>query len=532
MKRRFFLALILVLGFALRFYRLGGNPSSLDWDEASLGYNAYSIIKTGRDEYGNFMPLSFRSFGDYKPPLYVYLSTLPVALFGLNEFSTRFLSAFAGITAVWLSYFMIREMLGKKYFKIILLSVYLFSLSPWHIQFSRVAFEANVSLSFFLTGLYFFLRGLKNSKYILASLLIFDLSMYTYHSARLVVPVFLTGALFLNVRYFWEKKLRFGLFVILAVILVLPIFITVNGSAARFGSVGIFNPNERLEESIAKINYDMGKGDIISTALHNRRLIYAREVLGGYLNHFNFDYLFLNGDLTGRHHAADTGVLYIFEFPFILLGAYFILTGGIRYRGIFLVWFAVAPLASAMTKATPHAVRSLLYLPSYQILAACGMWIMFSNGRKYLYLFKYLTVVFLILNVYYYLHQYWIHTPVEYAYEWQYGYKQMVYDVSVLGKTKKSILVTYAYDQPYVYFLFYDRIDPSWYQNEWNKNEIQRDIRVFGKYQFRKLDWSKDSQLTDTLLVGTPDEIPAQTSGLVKEINYPDGSVAFRIVEK
>ncbi|EKD95597.1 MAG: hypothetical protein ACD_24C00433G0001, partial [uncultured bacterium] len=53
------LLLIVLLGGALRFYQLASVPPSLARDEVSVGYNAYSILKTGKDEYGRIFPLSF-----------------------------------------------------------------------------------------------------------------------------------------------------------------------------------------------------------------------------------------------------------------------------------------------------------------------------------------------------------------------------------------------------------------------------------------------------------------------------------------
>ena len=114
MNKKIILIFIFLIAFILRFWDLGSNPPSLDWDEASLGYNAYSILKTGKDEYGNFLPLSIRSFGDYKPPLYTYLTTIPVAIFGLNEFSTRFISALFGTFTVIVGYFLVKQLFPNK----------------------------------------------------------------------------------------------------------------------------------------------------------------------------------------------------------------------------------------------------------------------------------------------------------------------------------------------------------------------------------------------------------------------------------
>ena len=106
LKGKLPLVLIIVLAAFLRFYQLGVNPPGLNWDETAHGYNAYSILKTGRDEYGYFMPLSFRSFDDYKPPLYTYLVVPSVAIFGLNSFAVRFPSALLGVLAVLFTYLM------------------------------------------------------------------------------------------------------------------------------------------------------------------------------------------------------------------------------------------------------------------------------------------------------------------------------------------------------------------------------------------------------------------------------------------
>ena len=135
-------------------------------------------------------------------------------------------------------------------------------------------------------------------------------------------------------------------------------------------------------------------------------------------------------------------------------------------------------------------------------------------------------------NVYYYLHMYWIHTPIEYAKEWQYGYKEAVAEVQKIEENYSKVVVTYKYDQPYIYLLFYNKIDPSWYQNNWGSGEVLRAERSFGKYEFRNLSWEKDTQLKNVIFVGAPDEIPVDTQGKLSQIYNPDGSVVFRIVAR
>ena len=114
------LLFIILLALFLSVYKLSKVPPSLYWDEASLGYNAYSILLTARDEYGKFLPLTnFAAFGDYKPPGYIYAAVPSIAIFGLNEFSVRFPSAFFGVLTVILVYLISRKFLITYYLKLI-----------------------------------------------------------------------------------------------------------------------------------------------------------------------------------------------------------------------------------------------------------------------------------------------------------------------------------------------------------------------------------------------------------------------------
>ena len=98
------LILILITAGLFRFWGLTKSPPALNWDEVSIGVNAYSILKTGRDEWGQFLPLSFRAYGEQKLPGMIYASIPGIAIFGLNEFGVRITPALIGILAVYALY--------------------------------------------------------------------------------------------------------------------------------------------------------------------------------------------------------------------------------------------------------------------------------------------------------------------------------------------------------------------------------------------------------------------------------------------
>ena len=149
---------ILVVASLLRITKLSSNPPSLYWEEAALGYDAYSIMKTGHDYHGNRLPIvAFPSFGDYKPSLYFYTLIPSLLVFGLSDFAIRFPSALAGIGAVLLLFYLARELNFSN--QVSLLGAFILAISPWHIQFSRAAFEVNLAVMLYLAALVCLLKA-------------------------------------------------------------------------------------------------------------------------------------------------------------------------------------------------------------------------------------------------------------------------------------------------------------------------------------------------------------------------------------
>jgi len=113
-KEIFYILLIFGVALFARFYKLSQHPVSLSMDEVSIGYNAYSILKTGRDEWGQSFPLAFRSVGDYKPPVNIYLTVPSIAFFGLTEFAVRAPVALLGSLSVIVFIFLLKELEVKR----------------------------------------------------------------------------------------------------------------------------------------------------------------------------------------------------------------------------------------------------------------------------------------------------------------------------------------------------------------------------------------------------------------------------------
>ncbi len=540
LQKRYLFIGIVILSFVLRFYLLGVNPPSLDWDEASIGYNAYSILNTARDEYGNFLPLSFRSFDDYKPPVYIYLTVPTVALFGLNEFAVRFPAAIFGVLAVVVTYFLTNEFFlvwkQEKREKIALLASLFLAFSPWHLQFSRAAFEGNVGMFFLILALLLFFKALKRqSLYIFFSLSIV-LSMYSYHSFRLIDPIILIFLIVLFYKKIIKQKV-FILSLVLTAVLVLPIylsFILPNGTGARLSMVTIFDDPNILKVSSEKVIEAKMKNDVVGEILNNRRFYFIPKIAEGYLDHLQFNFLFVTGDGGVQHHAYNMGMLYLWDAPFVLFGLYCLVKRVNKRVFILLALLLLGPVPASITSGTPQPIRAIAMIPAFQIIIAVGFYELIKLLSRHKKLGVILISSILILfttNILYYLYSYYFLTPIKYGYFWQFGNKEAIqYAKSVESKYDK-IIMTYEYDQPYIYYLFYNKIDPLWYQKNWNyagTGDVYRFYRKIGKYEFRNIDFNKDKLSPSTLLIGTPKEIPkAQT---LKEIKFPDGRIAYKIV--
>ncbi|MDE2588914.1 MAG: glycosyltransferase family 39 protein, partial [Patescibacteria group bacterium] len=299
MKKIILIALfigIFLLGTGLRFYKLGAVPNSMDWDEVSWGYNAYSVLLTGKDEYGQFLPLSFKAFGDYKQPVYVYSELLPIQLFGLNAFSVRFPSAFFGTLSIPFVFLLVYELFRKKKYAVpaAFLSMLFFAISPWHIQFSRVAFESVLGLFFVLLGVWLFVKGyrLQNKWYIFVAAVVLAISAYSYHAQKLFTPLFVVGLVIYAKDFFLKHK---RLFIVFGVCFILfnSLWLLDSRTTARGKSV-LFTSDQTqlLKIPLLESNQDIQAQQKLFTIVHNRRLIYTEKFLSNYLNHFNLNWLF------------------------------------------------------------------------------------------------------------------------------------------------------------------------------------------------------------------------------------------------
>ncbi|MBP8591314.1 glycosyltransferase family 39 protein [Candidatus Shapirobacteria bacterium] len=437
-RTTFFLAVIIFLGLFLRVINLDNNPAGFFCDEASIGYNAYSLLKTGKDEYGASWPLFFRAFGEYKSPVLIYSAIIPIYFLGLSEKAVRLTSAFYGVLEILAIYLFVSYLEGKK---IALLAALFLAVSPWHLHFSRVSLEGLMPFIFFTTlGAYFWLAFRKENKNFFKAIFSFALALYSYFPARIFIPLFCGTLAFLARKQLWENKRKPFWGFLLVLVLISPLVIHT-----------FFGPGlARWQQVVAKKSF--------------------LDLFKLYWDHFSFDFLFFLGDASfpgqfiSRHSVAHRGELFLIQMPFLIIGLIMLLKKKTLAREVIGPWLFFYPVGTLFTQAPgPQATRSIIGVVPLQILSAMGVeaafnWLKKKTKKKLILdLVKgmvFLAIAFSLIdyllaykNYPFYSADYW---------GWQYGPKPIMNYFLRVSSQYDQLIMTNSFNAPQIFLHFYD----------------------------------------------------------------------------
>lgn len=482
------LILIFAVGFFLRFYKLSSYPVGFHVDEASKGYNAYSILKTGKDDNNHRFSLYVDIFGDNSPSGYHNIAVIPVALFGLTEFAVRLPGALFGSFSIIAIFFLAYAMFENR--KIGVLSALLLAIAPWHINLSRASSEGIIALFFIILGFALVLWSMKTQiiKHIIFGTSLLCVSFFFYQTPRVFVPLlylvfvvlfFLRQKTKLSNRY--KKALIFSLGALFLLDFVL--IFAVSGGTGRFSQVSIFNhPETRLVmEEQTREDGISGVSAFIARMFHNKGSSFLLTYLSNYFEYFSLNFLFLK-DLPQWYFVPGMGVMYLVEMPFVILGAG-LLTFHKKKRYLLpLLWLLIAPAVAAITVDIHNVQRALVMFPALEIIASYGLIFLFTEGfkrRKSALIFV-ITLLF-ICNIIYFLHQYFIHSKVHRPWYRNSGFSQMMEFVNKDYGNYDNVIATKE-GGGYPLFQFYSKYDPAKYQAEGSPKDS--DYKGFGKFIF------------------------------------------------
>ncbi|MBI1863766.1 glycosyltransferase family 39 protein [Candidatus Woesebacteria bacterium] len=417
-------------------------PSGFHIDEVRVGWNAYSILKTGRDDRENFLPLYYNTFGDFRPTGIFYIDIFSIILFGLNEFSVRLPSSFVGALTIFPLYFFTLEITKKK--EVALFSSTFLAFSPWHISVSRATSEVVISMFLSLLSFYFLIYAINKKgggKYLIFSFITLIASYFFYHSIRVTAPIFSVFIIYYYLTKIKDWSFKKGLIFFVVFVSLISFFLVFSKSGkGRFSQVSVFNS-------------PLVKKEILN---ENKMVVYGRAFFEEYLKYFSGEFLIFNDAKPLRYRTPSIGLITYFEFVFLISGIVFVIQKkGTRLTLILLLF---APLVAAITNEdSPNLHRSLFMLPFISILCAYGANYFLVNRKI---IFNFLILGFLF-NFFYFFRIYTTSASTFLIPYRNVSAKSLVSQINQIKGNYGEVVITNDPDDPYPWFAFYNKIDPK-----------------------------------------------------------------------
>ncbi|HEX6901653.1 MAG TPA: glycosyltransferase family 39 protein [Thermoanaerobaculia bacterium] len=417
----------------LHFFQIESLPRGFFFDESSIGYNAYRITTSGVDEHGKPWPLFFKAFGEYKNPLYIYLTALGYKLFGFSPWTTRATSALC-----WLGGTLFLMLLGYRMFKDPRTRLYLLlcaSFTPWLFSLSRVSFELIALyplLTLHLWAVYrAYQEGSKGWAFIAG--ISAGLTVYAYSTFRLLAPVHVAAVLLC---YAGRPHRRSHVpFLAGAAIAVLPYMVY---ARENFSTLTLrFNSLTFL--------YDPALPKLAKLGMFWDR----------YVSYLGPEFLVLSGDPNRRHHSGYGGELFVVTGLLLILGVAAKLKTGELWKQPFnrflLAGLLIAPVAASLTLETHHSLRSFSMAVFAILLSATGMEVLSQRpGRR----LASIMLAALAVNGLLYVHHYFTRFPqVSVTAFENFGFKEAL--EMAAGKAKGKVVLSPGGDWPYIDVLFF-----------------------------------------------------------------------------
>jgi len=532
------LAVIFFIGCFTRFYRLGQIPTGISDDEADKGYDAYALLKTGKDQWGERTPLiSFKGFGDNRSPFYTY-SILPfLPVFDLTGQTVRIPSALAGSLTILVVYG-IGVLLFKKR-SVGLLAAFFLSINPWHIGMSRMAMESTIGVFFFSLGFLLYLLKEKERIFLFLTALSFALTFYIYPGYVIGTPVFIF-LLFLSdrKRMVGNKKELFQSFLVLGLFLlvVAPMVVHLGGSSAgvRVSQVNITNDSGVIDlvnekRGICSSSFP----SVLCRAVFNKYSAFMWVFFTNIFNHFSPTLLLKDGTATQYSILPLRGLLLSIEWLLFLVGAFVLLKKKTPYSPVLLLYLFVAAIPDSVTGGG-HYGRFFISMPFWQLIAAYGVSEVAARAKKVSWVFVPVLLLGLVEFLFFEV-EYLTFFPYRYSQYAHFGYKELMEKVQTEKSSYDEIYISSRINdtKQYIFYLFYTKYDPQVFQSG---NGVEKTVEQNGWIRVGKIDtihfipsFPNSFDTADSgkkvLLIGAPSEFPGPDIRTQFEIKNMHGDV-------
>ena len=493
-KGEVFLFFIFMIGSFVRLFAIGRFPNALNVDEASSGYDAFSLMKWGIDRGGNSYPVYLYAWGSGQSVLYSYLMIPIIAITGLTEYGIRLPMAITGVISLYVFYYLIKNIFDNKKYGII--ATAFFAICPWHIMKSRWGMECNIFPDLILLASLLLVLGLKkkNTQLQILSFVVLAISSYSYGTSYLFLPVFVLGTLGYLI---YKKELTIKksiIYLLIMFVLCIPIiiYIFINTFGLEQITIGKVTIPKLLVNRYDEVS-TVFSGNIFENCVNN--LLETLRIL------------MLQNDKLEWNAIPQYGLFYLISIVFFIIG----LRACVKkykensFNQIMNIWMIAAIVLCAFCEANINRINIIMIPCIYYIVVG-----LFEFLTKYKQLTVCIAVIYVVLFIEF------MYSYVNKDYNKYYTFTSGVEDVVDYCKTLDvdNIYCKYSFKEPFMYFMFYGQEDVNEYLDTVEYFEEGRtfdNIRSFGKYKFYL---PEESEKNSVIIV------PKNT-----EIEYNDESV-------
>lgn len=466
-KEEVILFFILIVGSLVRLVAIGQFPNGLNVDEASSGYDAFSLMKYGVDRGGNSYPVYLYAWGSGQSVLYSYLMIPVLMVTGLCEYGIRLPMAIIGIISLYVFYYLIKNIFDNK--RMALISVGFFAICPWHIMKSRWGMECNIFPDIILLSTLLFVLGLKKKKTSLQILAFigFAISSYSYGTGYLFLPVYILGMLGCLI---YKKEITINksiIYLLIMFVICIPIilYIAINTFGLNQISIGKVTIPKLLVNRYDEVS-TVFSGNIIENCVDN--LLATLRIL------------ILQNDGLEWNAISQFGMFYIISIIFFVIGVKESL-GKYKdniYNQIMNIWMLAAIVLSAFCDANINRINIIMIPCIYYIVVGI-----------YEFLNKYKVATLCLGTIYIVLFAEFMYVYTSKDYNEYYTFTSGVEGVVDYCNSldEDTVYCQYSFKEPFIYFMFYGETDVHEYLDTVQYYEESRtfdNIKSFGKYKF------------------------------------------------
>ncbi len=464
------IAIVIIIGIFVRTYKIDKYPNALNVDEASAGYEAFSIMNYGIDRNGKFMPVFLVAWGSGQNALLTYLIIPFIAIFGLTTFAIRLPMAIIGGISLFIFYLLLKRITNKK---IATIGLIFLAICPWHIMKSRWGLESNLFPDLILLSIFLIIKGLQDKRKIFQILgyIIAGITAYSYGTSYFFLPLFFIPILYMLVK---KKEITIKqaiLNLLIIAIISLPIIIFVIINSFDLPAIKLpFMTIPRMEVNRYEEVTSIFSSEFIKNSIQN------------FLGSINI--LIAQIDGLEWNSIWPYGTIYIFSSIFTIIGIITAIKSRkeIKYGYFMGTWLIVSILLTFICE--PNINRlNIIFFPII-FYTTIGIYEIIKMGKKY----AIIIALIYMLSFAGFLNTYTKQDANTYG-TFEANLEEPIKYLKMLEN--KKIYITNSIKEPYIYVLFYSQYSAKDFVctvEYYNPGEAFRQVKKFGQYNFLKIE--------------------------------------------